>query len=266
MRHSNGRLFSLLFVLILAGQCSVVFAQEELPCARTTASGLATPHKKVKDRRYSVDPGAWSSATVSLFNTWHLFDQNPGRMACFYSPDRRKKVEIRENEVSIFIDEKMFKTDFGDLPNSELGWAPDSSRLFVTWTDGGEEGQWRTDVYDVTEGGLVALNGVQENAREDFEKRIRRLPIDPDLNNKKDRVFWETADYCEPYNVVGSQWLNGSRELLVSVLVVNVGRCRYMGEFNVYRIALPSGAILERYTAAEAHKKFKSANLPLIVR
>jgi hypothetical protein len=252
--------------LAIGIHCPLLFGQNELPCAKTNASGLERPRQETTDRRYAVEPGAWSSATVSLFNTWHVLDENVGRRACFESPDGKNKIEIEGEQVFIFIGDKKVDTSFGEYANAELGWAPDSSRLFVTWTDGGEEGQWRTYVYDVAPDGLKLLAGVQDKVRDDFEKRIRHLPIDPEWNNKRDRALWDSAEYCEPYNVVGSRWLNSSKELLVSVLVPNVSRCRYMSEFNVYRIAVPSGEILERYTAAEAHREFRGDDLPRIVR
>jgi hypothetical protein len=257
---------ALFLVLILHSSAAVAQGK---PCAETGPSGLVKMNTTVKseDRRYAVERGAWSGQAISLFNTWHLSDTNSGRLACFYSPDLKKEIQIRDENVSISIFGKKFETGFDDFVNAELAWAPDSSRLFVTWTDGGEEGQWRTYVYDVTPKGLISHKDIAVKARLDFEKRIRGLPIDPEMDNKQDRYLWDSADYCEPANVVGSQWLDGSRELLVSILVVNVpARCRYGGEFNVYRIAVPSGDILARYSAREAHRKFNPRNLPIIER
>jgi|HubBroStandDraft_4_1064222.scaffolds.fasta_scaffold32873_3 hypothetical protein len=37
-----------------------------------------------------------------------------------------------------------------------------------------------------------------------------------------------------------------------------------MSEFNVYRIEVRTGTILERFSALEAHKKFDPATLPII--
>jgi len=263
MRHVS--LLLLCFVFILAPKCLVVYAQEERPCALTNASGLVvSPNQESTDRRYAIAPGAWSSATVSLFNTWSSWDTNPGRVACFYSPDHIKKITIRDGEASITIGGRTFETGFFTLGSSELGWAQDSSRLFVTWSDGGELGRWQTYVYDVTPNGLILLHGVQKKARRDFERRIHRMPINPDLDTETERIFWKNSRYCTPYNVVGSQWLNGSKELLISVIVQNVGDCRYMSEFNVYRVEVPTGTILERFSAVGAHKKFDPATLPII--
>jgi hypothetical protein len=64
--------------------------------------------------------------------------------------------------------------------------------------------------------------------------------------------------------VVAAQWLNGSNELLLSVIVEPEGDCRYCEEFLVYRVAVPSGKILQRYGEQEAHRLFDAENLPLI--
>ncbi|GAC1661419.1 MAG: hypothetical protein NVS9B15_25010 [Acidobacteriaceae bacterium] len=58
--------------------------------------------------------------------------------------------------------------------------------------------------------------------------------------------------------------LNGSSELLISELVPNVGDCRMMSEFNVYRVEVPSGKLLQRYSAREAHRLFGDKDLPII--
>jgi hypothetical protein len=257
---------TLMALLVLVAPFSFALAQGQQPCVRVTAAARTEPRSKPLDKQHALVRGPWSSATISLFNTWGALDNNPGRSICILSPDGKEIVDIREGRVSISIGGKVHPTGFGDLTNPELDWASDSSRLFVTWTDGGEEGTWHTDVFDVTAGGLIQLNGLLDRARMDFEKRVRELPMDPLLNdNEHDRSVWEEAAYCEPYNVVGSQWLRGSKELLVSVLVPNTSACRYMTAFNVYRVAVPTGDILERYTAAEAHKKFDPATLPRIV-
>jgi hypothetical protein len=198
-----------------------------------------------------------------LFNTWGGLDSNPGRQASIYSPDRKKVVHINNEKATIAIDGKPYQTRFGDKTNAELGWAPDSSRFFLTWTDGGTTGTWHVQIYAVAEAGLKEIKGIERPARNDFARRIRRLPVPKDFAEEPLRGFWLSKEYCEP-NAVASEWVNGSKELLISVLVPNVGICRHMSEFNVYRIEIPSGRILQRYTAKEAHQKFNPANLPRI--
>ena len=236
-------------------------------CGYVDANEALRNFKRSKDRRIAVENGAWTAASVSLQNTWHLFDENPGRSACFYSPDKQKRIEIEEKKITLIVDGKQIETEFGELPNDELGWAPDSKRFFVTWTTGGEEGEWRVGVYEVQKDSLVEIgpkDGVGAKARGDFEKRVRQFPIEPDLNSKRDRHIWEEADYCEPANVVASKWLDGGKELLLSAMIVNVpARCRYGGYFEVYRVKIKDGTILQRYSAKEARRLFGKAYIPL---
>ena len=92
------------------------------------------------------------------------------------------------------------------------------------------------------------------------------LAVDPHLNTTELKTFWKAEEYCETYHVIGGRWLNGSEEILLSVLIRNTGDCRYMSEFNVYRVNAVTGKILQRFTAAEGHKRFGNKYLPLITR
>jgi hypothetical protein len=239
----------------------------EVPQAEpATAESEKSPPKL--DRRYAIARGSWSAATVSLFNTWSALDDNPGRHMSFYSPDRRKRIEVVGAKVTLRMSGRSFKTDINTFTkhDAELGWAPDSARFFVTWTQSGELGPWHMQVYGVNESGVHEFPNVEAPARKDVEQRVRRWPIDPALNSPDLRSVWNADQYCEPYHVIGGRWLNGSQELLLSVLIRNTSDCKYMSEFNVYRVNAVSGEILERFTAAEAHKRFGDKYLPLIAR
>ena len=230
-----------------------------------TASAKATP---TIDPRYAVAKGAWSVAAISLFNTWTAFDDNPGRHISFYSPDRKKLIEVVGTDVFLRMGGQTFKTDISNdtKHDAELSWSPDSTKYFITWTESGELGPWHMQVYGVDDSGIHEFPKVEEPARKDFEQRIRRMPIDPKLNTPKLRSNLGGDEYCEPYHVIGGRWLNGSKEILLSVLVRNTSGCRYMSEFNVYRVNAVTGEILQRYTAEDAHKQFGDKYLPLIAR
>lgn len=227
-------------------------------------TSLAVKAGDVPNRRTAINPGAWSAKAVSLFNTWGALDSNPQRKATIYSPDRKKAVKVDGEKVKITIEGKSFPADFEGRNNAELGWSPDSRRFFLTWTLNGEMGPWHVHVYQTSAQGLTQLEDVQEAARGDFDQLIRHLPVPKEMAREPANSLWKTAEYCEP-NVVGSQWLGGSNELLLAVLVPNTSRCRYMGEFYVYRVAVPGGKILQRYTAREAHRKFDYRTLPRIL-
>ncbi len=245
-----------------------------LPCnapaetqARAPQMGTAPVTKKPSriDRRYRIARGFWSAATVSLFNTGSALDDNPGRHMSFYSPDRRKRIEVVGGEVHLHIGDRNFKTDInnGTKHDAELGWALDSTKFFITWSEGGELGPWHMQVYGVDESGVHEFPKVEEPARKDFERRVRRMPMDPELELKS---VWDDKIYCEPYHVIGGRWLNRSKEILLSVLVRNTSECRYMSEFNVYRVNATTGKIVERMTAEEAHQRFGDRYLPLVTR
>jgi hypothetical protein len=83
------------------------------------------------------------------------------------------------------------------------------------------------------------------------------------VNTKEKRAYWSALDYCAD-DAVGSQWLNGSSELLVAALGGPDGGCKYMGDFVVYRIEVATGKILQTYSEKEAQRTFGDENLPRI--
>jgi hypothetical protein len=227
------------------------------------ATALQLPaQQSAQDRRTAVNRGEWSAQTVSLFNTWGGLDSNPGRLLTLPSPDGNKIIEVRNETVGIVLDGKGYRTKLGEKTSAELGWAPDSQHFFLTWTDGGDTGTWHIELYSVTNSRLRKISGFESPVRNDFERRIRQLPI-PKFASNMDRQYWLGKEYCEA-NLVGAQWVKGSQELVVSALVPNVGICRFASRFEVYRVAIPSGRILQRYKPREAYKEFDRDSLPRI--
>ncbi len=230
------------------------------------AASPKTPRKL--DRRYAISRGSWSAAAISLFNTWSAPDENPGRHISFTSPDRRKRIEVVDEKVFLHVGQRTFDANIDNVTkhDAELAWAADSTKYFVTWSESGELGPWHMQVYGVDQSGAHEFPKVEEPARLDFEKRVRQMPIEPDLDTSEFWYVWNSEEYCEPYHVIGGRWLNGSKEILLSVLVRNTSDCRYMSAFNVYRVNATTGQILQRYTAEDGHKRFGDKYLPLITR
>lgn len=216
------------------------------------------------DRRYAVCRGPWSGKTISLFNTWSTFDNNPGRRLELPSPDGEKVIRVHDVHVRLVMNGKKYWTPFGNMHDAEVGWAPDSSRLFVTWTETGELGAWRTQIYDVTPAGLREIVGVTRNVRPNLVMRMKKAPLPTWVNSSVARGYWSGLDYCAG-DVVGSQWLNGSREILVSGMAGPDSGCKYMGDFVVYRIDVSTGRILQAYSQEQAVLLFGSENLPKIL-
>lgn len=184
----------------------------------------------------------------------------------FYSPDRKKRIDVVGEKAFLRIGDRRFRTEIDNVVkhDAELGWSPDSTKFFITWTETGELGPWHMQVYQVDDSGPHEIPNIAETAREDFERRVRHWPVEPELNSHESRQVWEGKEYCEPYHVIGGRWLKGSKELLLSVLIGNTSDCRYMSEFNVYRVDATTGEILQRFTAAAAHKRYGDKYLPKI--
>lgn len=213
------------------------------------------------DSRYMVCRGAWSGKTVALFNTWMAPDTNPERRLDLPSPDGEKIIWVRGFHVRLRMNGKQYWTPFGNMHDAEVGWAPDSTRLFVTWTESGQLGPWHTQVYNVSETGLVEIPGVTRRVQPDMIRRMRRAPSPQWVDSKELRGMWSTLLYCAD-DAVGSQWLNGSSEILVAALAGPDSGCKYMGDFVVYRIEVATGKILQTYTAREAQRDFGEKDLP----
>lgn len=228
--------------------------------------GVATKNSLKANRRYAVTRGAWSAATISLFNTWSALDDNPSRHMSFYSPDHHKRIEVVGPSATLEVGGRNLETDINSATkhDAELGWAPDSTKFFVTWSESGELGPWHMQVYGVDSVGIHEFPQVEDPARRNFEQRVRNLPIDPEMDTAKLKQFWDEAEYCEPYHVIGGRWLHDSKEILLSVLIRNTGDCRYGSDFNVYRVNATTGEILQRFTAVEGHKRFGDQYLPII--
>jgi hypothetical protein len=213
------------------------------------------------DRRYMMCRGAWSGKTIALFNTWMAPDTNPERRLDLPSPDGKKIIQVRGFHVRLRLNGKLYWTPFGSMHDAEVGWAPDSTRLFATWSESGQLGPWHTQVYNVSETGLVEIPGVTRQVRPDMLLRMKGAPLPKWVDTQEKRAMWSTLEYCAD-DAVGSQWLNGSREILIAALAGPDSGCKYMGDFVVYRIEVATGRILQAYSEKEAQRIFGRGDLP----
>src|SRR5579863_7140767 len=176
---------------------------------RVSAYTRSTKCSHNGDPRYMVCRGAWSGKTVALFNTWMAPDTNPERQLQLPSPDGKKIIEVRGFHVRLKMNGNRYWTPFGNMHDAEVGWAPDSTRLFVTWSESGELGSWHTQVYDVTGSGLVEIPGVTRQVRPNMIRRMKKAPLPNWVATSEEREMWGGLDYCAN-DEVGAQWLNGS--------------------------------------------------------
>lgn len=217
--------------------------------------------------RHTAPPptsGYWSGAAILIPNTW-LYPSYAEKSVTITSPDGRNYITSEGNKITVTIHGQTIPTNFSDRTDVEAGWAPDSSRFFLTWTDGGLVGRWHVQVYEVSGLWLKEIKGIEREPRRDFDKLVRQLPRPAKTLKYPDSVFWESSRYCYS-NVVGSQWLKVSSEILISTIVDPEGDCRQGGEFRVYRVAVPSGKILQRYDKEEALRLFGPGNIPKILK
>jgi hypothetical protein len=135
--------------------------------------------------------------------------------------------------------------------------------LFVTWSESGELGPWHTQIYNVTENGLVQMAGVTRLVKPDLILRMKRAPLPKWVATQEERAMWTRLEYCAD-DTVGSKWLNGSGEILVAALAGPDSGCKYMGQFVVYRIEVATGKILQRYSEQDARRLFGDEDLPRI--
>jgi len=254
-----GRLLSAVWVCLILLLPAPLFGQSN----RVAESMKSTDCRENGDRRYMACRGAWSGKTVALFNTWMAPDSNPERRLDLASPDGKKVIQVRGFHVRLKMDGKRYWTPFGNMHDAEVGWAPDSTRLFVSWSESGELGPWHTQVYDVTETGLVEIPIVTRSVRPDLILRMKRAPLPRWADTQETQAMWSGLDYCAD-DVVGSQWLNGSREILVAGLAGPDSGCKYMGDFVVYRIEIATGKIMQAYSEKDAQRIFGSEDLPSV--
>ena len=216
------------------------------------------------DVRYEVCRGPWSGKTVSLFNTWAASDTNLERRLRLLAPDGRKLIRVAGFHVRLRMRDKWYWTPFGNMHDAEVGWAPDSRRLFVTWSETGELGLWHVQVYDVVDGrGLVEVKDVTREASADILRRERRAPI-PKWVTRSYRSLWDSLMYCSP-DMIGSRWLNGSKEILVAARTGPDSGCKYMADVVAYRLDATTGKILQVYQLREAHRVFGDDDLPKLL-
>ena len=122
-------------------------------------------------------------------------------------------------------------------PCPEFLWAPDSSALAVTYSEGGNPGDFRLALYRFGAGQEGPLD-IAATARADFMNHYPRCsgPRSPDL--------------------AAIAWLDGASRLLVAAQVQPHSDCDDRGTFALYEVSVPDGKILAKYGQLEAKRRF----------
>lgn len=169
-----------------------------------------------------------------------------------FSPSRDKVIvaeydpnppEWPQMRVHVEAFGKKFSTSIGKQVNCEVLWAPDSKAFFVSYSEGGLVGFYRTEVYYVEENGLRRTEPTNQ-VEDEASSWMKRFKCDP------------REDFREPPNLVGISWLGDSTRLLLAAQIATHSVCDSYGTFRAYQIELPEGTVTKQYDQIQAKRKF----------
>lgn len=153
---------------------------------------------------------------------WDQIANTPGKSVKIMSPDGKSVA------TATFIDTEDFlvristqgqigfgSIDIGPGIGSEMLWSPDSKAFFVTTSDDGANGLYRT---------ILISGGPKGPNVKDVSGLVRRAFGHP-----------VTCDYREQPNIAGITWLGPGR-LLVAAQIINHSNCDSMGTFRAYEV------------------------------
>jgi len=180
-------------------------------------------------------PGDWSSEAYFVLG---YAENSPDRPISIPSPDGTRSAVIREYNLNIIMNHPNSKPSpavylYG---LAEVGWASDSSALFLTRSDGGGVGSWFVRV--------ILMN----------DSKFREI----DITRQASKDFHSHVSECheEQPNVIALAWVEGSRKILLVAESPNHSSCPDMGNIAGYLVEVPSGEILKRYDKKVLKTKF----------
>ena len=160
----------------------------------------------------------------------------------FSSPDGQKRIVVEvkpmaQPRLHVKIANREYPVEFSPWPCPEFQWASDSKAFFLTYSTGGNVGNYEVMLYYPTAGGVKV--------------------VDPTSSVQKDFLaHYATCFFPETPNLAGITWTKDSDRLLVVAEVLNHSNCDMMGTFAAYEIEAPSGKIVKKYGQLEAKKQF----------
>ena len=159
----------------------------------------------------------------------------------FPSPDGYKKIvlEWKSGQPEVFVREggKQYSVPISPWPCPEFQWSPDSKAFFISYSDGGSVGNYKTLVVFPSAAGI----------------RV----VDPTFAVEKD--FLTHYPKCfdpETPNLGGVAWQGDAKRLLLAAQVLPHSNCDMMGTFSLYEIEVPSGRIIKKHGQLAAKKTF----------
>ena len=125
---------------------------------------------------------------------------------------------------------------FGVETLAELLWAPDSSALLLTQSEGGHVGNWQVVLLQLDEGAVTRFD-VAAAAVGAFKKHYSCVgPEEP--------------------NVGAVAWVKGSEQVLLALEVPPHSSCPQMGMLRGYLVQVPSGQIVEELAEPELRRRW----------
>jgi hypothetical protein len=172
----------------------------------------------------SIDEeGMWSNEAKSL-----SYFPKPQQIR-IDAPDKRTVAVLDGLKLLVLRDGKKLPgiEDEGVVGPAELAWAPDSKGFFITWSDGGWVGTWRTDVYLIE------------------KERVRRVDVTQEVKRESKKNYKGIKP--EALNIAAVKWLKGSRNLVLVGEVPPSSFYPEMGKVIGYIVSVPSGKIVEQF-------------------
>ena len=158
------------------------------------------------------------------------------------SPDGRSVIHAREIASSsddswpfkiwVTAGGRNYPLAFGTYVGTEVGWSPDSTAFFVTYSDGGAVGQFHALIYEIDSNGVHRSEPVPNGSK--LSKPHCSPPQEP--------------------NVGAIKWGVGSQSLFIAVEVPPHSSCASMGTFRVFEITRREAKVLGEYDQLEAKK------------
>jgi hypothetical protein len=157
-----------------------------------------------------------------------------GAKAINFAPVDPSQERPTDAVVSVHAYGHEYKTDIGSWVNAEAAWAPDSKAFFVTYSDGGNVGTYRVELFYVEPTGLRVVEPIPDGGV----------------------LFVARCFTADGPNVAAIKWGADSSRVTVAVAVPPHTNCASMGTFRAFEISLKDRQVLKRYDQLDAKRLF----------
>jgi hypothetical protein len=162
------------------------------------------------------------------------------------SPDSKKHISLNpDGSFGIFVGQKQIGTRTYSVSVGEVGWSPDSTHFFISYSDGGAVGTYLTHVFSVSEKGVIE-NSLTRIAFNDFKSR----------------------HYCEirGNNLFFLGWTPDSQNVFLVTEVYPTSDCKEWSRFAGYLMDVTTNRIIRRYSERDTTAIEKSCRASGILK